>query len=337
MNIIVIGAAGFLGNVLCRALINKGYAVTAADLKTEQVASLTDLNIKRINLDIRNREQLKIALQDQDIVFHLASVIKITQDLDRSMFDINVTGVKNVAETALQSGVTKLIYVSSIHAFNRYPTQEIINEDRDLALSKNEFDYDKTKALGELALLDVIDKGLKAVIVNPTCFIGPHDYQPSLMGAAINNFFKQKIIPYVSGGFNFVDVRDVANTLVNTIENGVIGERYIVGGEWITIQKMIDLIIQTRKFSGIKIKMPDLLAQATAQMNLLKWKITKKDPSYSDQSLSHLQHHRFVDDSKARKVLNHYSRPLHETLRDIFYWPSEQKVAKLYRAAYEKS
>jgi dihydroflavonol-4-reductase len=320
MNIFVIGAAGFLGNVLCRSLLKTAYTVTAADLNATSAVSLQDLPINKIDLDIRDIKRVEQLIQGHDVIIHLASLIRITKDTDNSMHEINVTGVKNVANAALMTGIKKFIYISSIHAFYRFPADKIIDENRELALSDDEFDYDKSKALGELALSDVISKGLNAIIISPTCFIGPYDYQPSLMGAAIHDFYHKKIIPYLNGGFNFVDVRDVAETIINAIDNGVSGERYIVGGEWLTIKKMIEMIHGVNHSKGIKIKIPTFLAYFSAYMNLLKWRLTHKEPAYSNQSLAHLKFHRFIDDTKARKILNHNPRPLTETFNDVFNW-----------------
>lgn len=320
MKIIVIGAAGFLGNVLCRLLLKNGYAVTAADLNISSARSLFDLNINKLDLDIRDSKALEMVIQGQDIVYHLASVVRITQDRDKIMHDVNVNGVRKVAGAALQAGVSKFFFVSSIHAFSRFPSEEVITENRELALSSNNFDYDRTKALGELALQEFIKKGLRAIILNPTCFIGPYDFQPSLMGMAIRDFFSKKIIPYIGGGFNFVDVRDVAQTLIYSMDKAVPGESYILGGEWISVSEMVDLIVKIRNKSALKIKLPEMVAHLAAQVNLLKWRITQKEPAYSNQSLSHLKYHRYLDDSKARKILNHQSRPLNESLKDIFNW-----------------
>lgn len=320
MNILILGAAGFLGNVLCRSLVEKGYSPTAADLNATSALSLVDLNIKKIDLDIRDSQKITKAIQEHDVVYHLASTIRITKDIDKSMHQINVTGLNNVVNAALSASVKKFIHVSSIHAFHRFPVNEIITEQRMLALSQNEFDYDRSKALGELTVLDAMNKGLNAIIISPTCFIGPYDYQPSLMGAAINKFFHQKIIPYLSGGFNFVDVRDVTETLINTMTLGASGDRYILAGEWVSIKQMLDMIVNARNTTGIKIKIPMFLAQISAQMNLLKWRLTQKEPPYSNQSLAHLKFHRYIDDTKARAALNHNPRPLMETLVDLFNW-----------------
>lgn len=324
MKILIIGASGFLGNVLCRLLLQKGYPVTAADLNAASAISLAGLNINKIDLNIHDLKKSESILRSHDVVIHLASLIRITKDIDGSMYDTNVSGVKNLATLALTLGIKKFILVSSIHAFHRFPKHEIINENRGLAISDNEFDYDKSKALAELALLDVVAQGLNATILSPTCFIGPYDFQPSLMGAAIYHFFHNKIICYLKGGFNFVDVRDVAESIISSITKGIAGERYILSGEWLTIRQMIDTIISIRKSPAIKIKIPNFLAEISAQMNLLKWKLTNKYPAYSNQSLSHLKFHQLVDDTKARTVLNHHTRSINETFLDIMNWYSKK-------------
>lgn len=327
MNVIVIGASGFLGNVLCRLLHKKDYTVTALALDATTAISLQDLSIKKINATILDKKSLSNVLQNQDIVFNLAGTISILKDRTKCMYAVNVKGVKNVAEAALAANVRKFIHVSSIHAFHRYPEDQAIDENRPLALTEDEYDYDRTKALGEVALLEVMAKGLNAVIINPTCFIGPYDFEPSLMGSSINNFFAQKILPSLSGGFNFLDVRDMAQTLINTIEHGKNGERYLVAGEWISVNDMIDVIIQLRGFSGVKMKIPSALLYIQAYLQVFYATLfnTKKIP-FSNQSLGHLKFHRFITDDKAREVLQHQNRPLAETLRDANEW-NKQRIS----------
>lgn len=319
MKVIVTGASGFLGNVLCRALHKNNYEVTALALDAKSAASLQDLPIKKLDVNLLDKNAVSDIFSGQDIVFHLASLISILPDKNKSMHALNVDVVAHLAELALAANVSRFIHVSSIHAFHRFPADKIIDENRALALTDDEFDYDKTKALGELAFLDVVKKGLNGVIVNPTCFIGPYDFEPSLMGNAVNNFFQQKIIPTLDGGFNFLDVRDVAQTLINTIKQGQTGERYLLAGEWISMTDMINLIVKLRGVSGIKIKIPTgfLRMQAT----ILEWyaKLFDKKIPFSTQSLGHLKFHRFIDDKKARQILNHQTRPLIETLKDIHH------------------
>ncbi len=330
MNILVTGASGFLGNVLCRMLDQQGFNVTALALDATKANSLKDLNITKIDADIRDTPKINAALQGQDIVFHLASLIRITEDHDNSMHEINVEATKNLAEAALSLNIKRFIHVSTIHALYRFPQQEIVNENRELALSNDEFDYDRTKALGELAVLEIAKRGLNAIIVSPTCFIGPYDFEPSLMGDVLHKFFKQKIIMYLSkGGFNFLDVRDVAKTLINTIILGESGNRYIIGGEKKSVGELIDLVIAARKTSGIKLRVPTALALSTLKFQMLYWKLMKKKILYSTQSLRHLQFHQFIDDSKARKNLQHTSRPLTETFNDIHQWLSGAGNARI--------
>jgi dihydroflavonol-4-reductase len=236
------------------------------------------------------------------------------------MDSINIDGVKVVAEAALKANIKRFIHVSSVHALSDDPKNEVINEQRALAVSSKYFDYDRSKALGELALLEVVKCGLNAVIINPTGFIGPYDYEPSILGSSIMKYFKNKILPFIGGGFNFVDVRDVAKALINSMTLGVSGERYIVGGEWLSSRQMVEKIIEVRGFKGLKVRMPIFLVLFSYYFQWISWKLFGTKILYSNQSVAHLKAHRYIDDSKAREILKHQPRPLTETFIDFYRW-----------------
>lgn len=326
MNVIVTGASGYLGNVLCRLLQEQNYHVTAVALDATTAKSLADLDIKKIDADIRDAEKIFKLFENQDVVFHLASVISIMPDTDKKMHSINVDGLSVVAEAALNAKVQRFIHLSSIHAFSAFPKEETIKEERELALSSSDLDYDRSKAQAEIVLKKFIDRGLNAIIINPTGFVGPHDYEPSLTGDAVHQFCftKQPIAFFLPGGFNFVDVRDVAQTLINTITKGVPGENYIVGGTWIPVSKMIDYIFAARGVKRWKMEIPLSIAKIFVSIKLLYWKLTGKKVLYSHQSIRHLSHHRQIDDSKARKILDHKTRDLSESFKDVYQWLMDQ-------------
>lgn len=322
MNIIVTGASGFLGNVLCRLLIRQGHQVTAIALDATTAKSLADLDLTKIDADIRDHATMSRLFQNQHIIFHLASIILITQDKNKLMHAVNVEGTRSVAEAALKANVQRFIHVSSIHALSGYPKDQMIDEQRELALSEQHLDYDRTKALAELELQKWIARGLKALIVNPTAFVGPYDFEPSLTGDAVHKFLtnKNKIMLHLPGGFNFVDVRDIAETLIQTMSKGSIGERYILGGEWVTIREMVHTIAEAGHFQGRSLSIPFTLAKFFVQIKVFFWQLTGKRVLYSNQSIQHLTAHRYIDDTKARKVLNHKSRSLLESFKDTYEW-----------------
>ncbi len=324
MNIIVTGASGYLGNVLCRLLVQNNYNVTAIALDATTTKSLEDLQVKKIDVDILNSDKICALFENQDVVIHLANIIRITKDADRRMYAVNVEGLNVVAEAALKNKVKRFIHVSSIHAFSGHPKNEIIDEQRELALSKWHLDYDRSKAEAELNLMKFVKRGLSAVIISPTCLVGPYDFEPSLMGQAIKDIFKKKIAWVLPGGFNYVDVRDIAETLMNSITKGEVGERYILAGEWLTNNALADYIFKIRGWKGIKIKLPFFIGYLFVRISMLYWKLLNKKVMYSNQSLRHLKFHRYINDAKARKVLSHKNRPLLDTFKDLRNWLQER-------------
>lgn len=307
MKIAVTGAAGFLGNVLIRQLIHHGHEVLAIDLKQDQ-KSLENLSIEFISVDIIEQNRLQSILQNNkiEIIFHLANVIRIVKDYDGLMKSINIDGTRSAAAAARLAGARRFIYVSSIHAYSLFIGDKYLDESFESALDSKHFDYDQSKALAELAVKEEIKLGLDAVILNPAGFIGPYDYQPSLMGAALENAFNTNwLLVTLAGGFHCADVRDIANTLIKSIDKARKGENYILSGEYVSLSDMMSMVIQTRGNYAVKLVLPLWLGAIAAQFNLLLFKWLGLEPKFSNQSIVHLQTHRNVSDEKARRELGH--------------------------------
>ena len=163
--------------------------------------------------DVLCQEALAPAFEDIDVVFHLAGMISILPGRDELVERVNVLGTQNALRAGLSAGVRRFVYTSSIHAINRLPHGEVIDErvpfDPVNAISA----YDRSKAVASLAVLASVCQGLDAVIACPTGVIGPYDYRLSEMGSLILDCIERKPQLYVDGAYDFVDVRDVAEGL----------------------------------------------------------------------------------------------------------------------------
>jgi dihydroflavonol-4-reductase len=228
--ILVTGATGHVGNVLVRELLARRNNVRALILPGEKRESIEELPIEKVEGNVLDPASLERAMQGVEIVYHLAGIISIVPGAEARMRKVNVEGVRNVARAALTAGVRRMVHVSSIHAFKRLPLGSIVDEEAPLAPDSPAGAYDRTKAEGTLALLEVVRDGLDAVIACPTGIIGPHDYLRSEMGQTILSYTRKKLHFLVDGAYDFVDVRDVAHGLILTCEKGRRGELYILSG-----------------------------------------------------------------------------------------------------------
>ena len=326
MKVTITGASGFLGYHLIQKLLEQGHTIKAVALDATRAHSLKQFNIEKYDLDVRDSLGHRELFEGQDVVYHLAAKIALSNKYDAELMAINVDGSKAVAQAALDAGVKRFVYVSSVHALSRHPHHECVDETRALALDDH-FSYDRSKAKAELAMREFAKKGLNIVIVNLVGLFGPHDFEPSLMGETLINMINSKRTFIVcNGGFNFLDVRDAADTLMRIIEKGKTGESYILGGEWYHSRE----IGQTMAFASGQGARPFILpiwiARITLPLNRLIWRICGQKEMYTDQSLVHLVSHRFISDKKARAELDHRSRPLWETMRDMVRWLREESI-----------
>ena len=317
MTVAVIGASGHIGNNLCRALLKKGYRVKA--LIHQHSESLDGLDLVKETGDILDPEQLHAFLQGCDVVFHAAGKISIDGDKDGSVYHVNVTGTKNIVEACLATGVHKLIYFSSIHAIEQLP-EGPLDESRPL-VQNSHLQHDLAKSDAEREVMKGIAQGLETVILIPTAAIGPYDFQPSLMGQALLALYNRKLPSLVDGGFDWVDVRDIARAAIAAMERGKSGERYVISGVWKTVKDLAYLVEEATGATPPKFTSPQWLAKMGMPIAKAMSRITHTPLLYTYETLEVLVRcNRNISSLKARRQLGFYPRPLSETLKDTFEW-----------------
>lgn len=318
--ILVTGATGHLGNVLVRELIGRGENVRVLVLPGESLKPLQGMLIEVIVGDILDREVVDKAMKGIKTVFHLAGVIAIRPGMEDIMHRVNVEGARNVAEIALENGVDRLIHVSSVHAFRREPHGTVMNENTPLALDSPSGSYDRTKAEGTRAVLDVAKKGLNAVIVCPSGIIGSHDYSDSEMGKTLTSFIRRKMSILFDGAFDFVDVRDVTKGLILARDRGASGEIYILSGSQITIEKLHQITLNASGKNRPYFKVPVKLALFAVSFIQRFFQWLKIKSSYTVYSLQTLIDNSLFSSEKARHDLGYRPRPLAEAVSDFLAW-----------------
>lgn len=313
----VIGASGYIGNNVCRALLEQGHHVKAMVHITSN--SLERFDIEKVRGDILDPSSLTRFLEGVDIVFHAAGKISISGDPDGSVRRTNVIGTKNVVEATLSSGAKRLIFFSSIHALEQNPNAEL-DESRDFVGDRG-FVHDYAKSDAEKEVLKGIAKGLDAVILSPTAAIGPYDFSPSLMGHGLIALYNRKLPALVRGGCDWVDVRDVVKAAVTAMDKGKSGERYLLSGMWKTVRELAQLVHETTGKSPPKFTSPSWLARIGVPIAKAYSLITNTPTLYTGETLEVLLRcNRNISCSKAKRELAFYPRPLVETLADTFEW-----------------
>lgn len=317
MKIAVTGANGHVGANLCRTLLAEGHQVKA--LVHEHQDALKGLNLELIRGNVNDTESLRKLFSGVEIVFHLAAVISIDGRKEETL-QVNYEGTRNLLNTIRENGVRRLIHFSSIHALKHHPYNELMDETRPL-MTEGPTWYEVTKARAEKMVLESTKDGLDAVVINPTAIVGPNDFKPSLVGTVLIRLYNNSLPALVPGGYNWVDVRDIVQGAISAMDSGRKGERYILGGKWVSVR---DLALTVERVSGKKVNkliLPTALAKVGVPFIKAYAKIMKQEPLYTNESLNTLKEvNTKISCLKAETELGYKSRSLDLTVRDTLDW-----------------
>jgi len=318
--ILVTGATGHIGNVLIRQLLENGEKVRALILKEEDTTPIQDLQVEKIEGDVLDLNSLETAFKGVDTVYHLAGIISIMPGQNPFVWEVNVKGTRNVLQTALQEGVRRLVYTSSIHAIARAPHGIQIDETLPFDTNNPYGAYDRSKAEASLDVQKACRDGLDAVIVCPTGVIGPFDFRRSEMGNVILDAARRKTSLYVDGAYDFVDVRDVADGLIQACEKGRIGESYILSGQKISVRYLLETVREVTGYAFPKFKIPFSLAEITSHFTPAYYRWSKTKPKFTPYSLEVLQSNSDISHAKASRELGYSPRPMYVSIADTVRW-----------------
>jgi dihydroflavonol-4-reductase len=323
--IAITGASGHLGNVVCRMLIEKGYKVKAFYNSFHK--SLEGLSLELIQGDVLNPDDLARLIEGCEIVIHSAAIISIHGDPSGIVFRTNTEGPANVLEMSKQKGVKKLIHISSVHAVMELPLSVQYDETRPYKTSDAPA-YDYSKAFGEQHILaGTKDNSIEVVVLRPSSIIGPFDYKPSEMGKALIDFYRQKIPVLPEGGYDFVDVRDVADSVIKAIDNGINGEIYLLSGKYYSLKELSQIVYKVTGKKVPKRILPFWLLRLILPLIAFYSRLSGASPQLTIESINALRNgHPNMDHSKATHQLGHNCRPLEETLQDFYDWQHKAMV-----------
>lgn len=318
--ILVTGATGHIGNVLVRELLARGKAVRALVLPGEDRHPLEGLQVEWMEGDVLDLASLERAMQGVDQVFHLAGIISIKSGKDALVRRVNLDGTRNILRAMRACRVTRLVHTSSIHAFRDAPLDEQMDERQPFDPANARGEYDRSKAEATLEVLEAAREGMHAVIVCPTGVIGPFDYRGSEMGRVLLDCDREAPQFYIDGGYDFVDVRDVAQGMILAGERGRRGECYILSGERVTI---LDMIQAVRKVTGRPVRavwLPLFLAHLASWLTPVYYTLTRTRPVFTRYALATLLSNSNISSAKARRELGFTTRPAAESIADTVKW-----------------
>lgn len=315
--IAVTGGTGHLGNVLVRRLVEAGEKVKVLVAPFEDTKPLEGLSVVITKGDVRDRNLIDEFCRGAKTVFHLAAVISIFGKKNLA-YEVNVNGTKNVIESCLKYR-SRLIYVSSVHAFAELPKGSFIDETVPIDPKRVTGAYAKSKAIATNLVLEATKKGLDAVVACPTGIVGPYDWRVSEMGNLLLLHLSGGLRVAVEGGFDFVDVRDVADALMIASKKAKSGEVYIIGGTYITVRALIQLLDRIEPKHSVKLFLPIWLAYIVSCFTAVRRLSGKKIP-FTPYAVFTLSRNYFYSHAKASRDLNYVSRPIEDSLKDALSW-----------------
>ncbi|WP_040692266.1 NAD-dependent epimerase/dehydratase family protein [Nocardia vinacea] len=323
MKVAVTGAAGYLGTNLLSLLVERGHEVTAIDRVVPE--QRTDPSVTWVSGNVLDPESMRTVLAGAEIVYHLVAVITLAEQHDLA-WKVNTEGVRVVAEAALDLGVRRMVHASSIHAFNQYTCGGRIDETSVRSTDPGLPVYDRSKWAGEIELRKVIEQGLDAVICNPTGVFGPLDYSTPLsrINRTLKDAARGRVPAMIGGGFDLVDVRDVAKGLILAGERGRTGENYLLGGSMISMLDLCRTAAECGGKKGPKFSISPKVVNGLIPVLEPIGKLLKTD-IVSKAALGALVSAPIVDHGKAEREIGYQPRPIEETVRDLVTFFTDPK------------
>jgi len=330
--IVVTGATGHIGNVLLRELIAHGQVVRTLVLPNDDLRPLSSLDVEIVYGDVTDLASLKDAFVGADVVFHLAGIVTIMSGMVRLLERVNVGGVRNVANACRATGVQRLVYTSSIHAVAEPPHGTVIDESQPFDPDRVLGDYARSKARATLLLLDEVRQGgLDAVICCPTGIIGPWDYGISSIGQLILDFASGHLKSYVSGAYDFVDVRDVAHGLILAAEKGQTGRHYIFSGAQVQVPELMEELAHNIGYPAPTYRIPTKIARAAGVLAGAYYRLLRRRPVFTAYSIDVLRSNSQVSSARARAELGFTTRPWRESIHDQVEWFRTERMLPVHR------
>ena len=325
---LVTGATGFLGRAVAEELVRRKAQVHALVLHDDPYTDLLPKEVRTVIGDVCDKSSLSDFFADADsrtCVIHCAGIVSVASRPGPRLYQVNVGGTWKVLRQCMEHDVGKMVYVSSVHAIPEKSKGCIISEDCEFSPGLVDGDYAKSKAAATELVFDAAERGLNASIVFPSGIIGPGDLQGGSFTSMAKSFLSGKLPFAVRGGYDFVDVRDVARGILACSESGEPGKGYILSGCYVTIRRMLQLVGKAAKLKYRSICLPLGLARLAAPYYERRSLRERKQLFFTPYSVSVLASNGQFSHAAASERFAYQPRPIEETLGDMTAWLLNQK------------
>jgi len=328
MKAFVTGATGFIGASIARELLADGVEVRALARKGSDRRNLEGLDIEIWEGDLRDREGLERGLKGCDTLFHAAADYRLWTRTPADMYDINVGGTRNILGAALATGVSRVVYTSSVGTLGNPGDGTPGTEATPVVFEDMVGDYKKSKFLAERAAEEFLAKGLPLVIVNPSTPVGPRDVKPTPTGKIIVDFLNRKMPAYLNTGLNLIDVATCARGHLLAAQKGKVGEKYILGNENLTLERIFALLSEITGLKAPKVRLPYYPILLAAHVNEAISAVTGKEPLIPLAGVQMAAKFMYFDPGKAARELGLPMTPVRDSLEQAVAWFRQHGYAK---------
>jgi dihydroflavonol-4-reductase len=319
MTTLVTGASGFLGSHVARQLVARGEDVRVLLRPSSHNRAIGDLSLEYVTGDLRDPASLERAVKGVQRVFHVAADYRLWARRKKDIYESNVGGTKNLLEAAKRAGIEKFVYTSTV-ATIAVDRPQPPNESTNAKLDEMVGHYKRSKWMAEREVMNAAREGFPAVIAMPTTPVGPWDWKPTPTGKIIVDFLNGNMPGYVETGLNFVGVEECAAGHLLVAEKGKVGERYLLGGENLTLKQVLDKLAQITGLAAPSLKIPHGLALSVAYASTIFSRLVGKEPGIPVEGVKIARHNMFVDCSRARRELGFQAGPVAAALERAVRW-----------------
>lgn len=318
---IITGVGGHLGNTVARELLAAGETVRGFAMPSEDITMLYGDAVSIVRGDVRDRSSLEplfygLTQEDEVFVIHCAGIVSVASKYDQRVVDVNVRGTENVVDLCKEHKVQKLVYISSVHALPELPHGNVMHEVDGFQADAVIGLYAKTKAAATQIVLNAAKEGLDATVIQPSGIIGPNDYGNGHLTQMIINYINGSLTACVEGGYDFVDVRDVANGVIAATKKGKKGECYILSNRYIPVRELLNTLARVTGGRKITTVLPLWFAKMTAPLAELYYKIRHEAPLFTRYTLYTLTSNARFTNEKAKRDLGYRPRDISATMKD---------------------
>lgn len=321
MRTFVTGGTGFIGGAVVRRLLEAGHEVKALVRPRADTRQLDGLPAERVKGDLRDRESLSRGMAGCGWIFHVAALYSYWGYRSKDFYETNVEGTRHVLEVARDQGAERVVYTSSIAALGVHDDGSPATEDTPSTLADRIGPYQRSKFLAEVVARDFARRGLPVIIVNPSSPVGVGDHKPTPTGQIIVDFLNGRIFGYVDTGLNIIDVEDVAAGHLLAAQRGEAGQRYILGGENLSLKQILDLLAEISGRRQVRLHIPHRVAQCWAYVDVTIARLNpRRIPAATPDKVRLSRRYEFFDPGRAVRELGLPQTPARVALRKAVEW-----------------